>query len=111
MMDEYLINRLKELEDENTSLKKQVEELKCNTLGWDNLKYLIVDKLKILDLQKTRPYGDFKVKITNSIGQIVRETFNYKFIRDLKAEHYDKAKEITETIINFCITNFVNDKL
>ena len=109
-MNEYLINRLKELENENASLKKQVEELKGNTLGWDSLRYFIDDRLKVLDLEKNRPYGNLKWKITDSISQIIRSTFNFKFIKDLDEKHYDKAKEITETVLNFVVTNFIADR-
>ena len=98
MMDEYLINRLKELEKENLTLKNQVEELKGNTLGWDNIRYIISDKLKALDLKESRTYGNFEGKLIDSIGQIIRITFNLKFIKNLDSEYYGKAKEIAESI-------------
>ncbi|MBU5486986.1 hypothetical protein KQI77_02255 [Clostridium sp. MSJ-8] len=108
--EEYLINRIKQLEVENILLKNQVKELKRNTFGWDNLLHLINDKLKILNLKENRPYGNFEGKLTDSISQIIRITFNLKFIKNLDSEHYDKAKEITETVLNFAIDNFVKDE-
>ena len=110
MVDEYLINKIKQLENENLELKKQVEKLKDNTLGWDNLRYLIDDRLNVLDLKKTRPYGNLQFKIISAVSQILRETFNFKYIKDLREEHYDKAKELTEVVLNFVISNFVEDK-
>lgn len=108
--EEYLLNRLKELESENASLKNQVNNLKGSVTGWDNLRYLINDELKVLDLKRSRPYGDFEGKLTYSIGQIIRLTFNLKFIKNLNAEYYEKAKEITDVIIKFVIDNFVRDE-
>lgn len=107
--EKELLKQLEELKEENMILKNQINNLKKSTFGWENLRYIIHEKLKTLNLEKNRPYDDFEGKLIYAVGQIIRIVFNLKFIKNLGSEHYEKAKEITDVIIKFAIDNFVID--
>jgi hypothetical protein len=109
-MEECLADYITKLENENIELKSKLKETQKEVYGWNKLKLIIHEELSTLDLEKTRPYGCFKGKVESAIGQIIRETFDLKFIKNLDSSNYDQGKEITECILKFVKQNFVKDR-
>lgn len=104
-MDKSLVQRVEELEKENTLLKEQLESTKSKLYGWDNIRQYINDELK--EMSEIRKYGNFNGKVESAISQIIRETFDLKFIKHVDNSNYQQSKEIAEAVIQLVKKYFV----
>lgn len=109
-MEGCLADYITKLEAENKNLKTQLEATQREVFGWNKLKLIIKENLSELNLENTRPYDCCQAKIEAAIGQIIRETFDLKFIKNLDSRNYEQSKELTELILQFVKKNFVKDK-
>lgn len=108
-MEKSLAERVQELEKENASLKEKLKTVADKVYGWENLKIYINSELS--ELSKFRsPYQNFKYKIESAIGQIIRETFCLKYIKNMDDSNYKQSKIIADSILKFVKDNFVRDE-